>query len=56
MEHTETITVYSKFYSNTNGFLCMGIEIPMTGYNLQKGFNWALQAGGQGFEFPQLHH
>jgi hypothetical protein len=30
--------------------------IAMTSYNLQKGFNWALQAGGQGFESPQIHH
>jgi hypothetical protein len=26
----------------------------MTSYNLQKGFYWALQAGGQGFESPKL--
>ena len=26
----------------------------MTSYNLQKGFNWALQAGGQEFESSQL--
>ena len=27
--------------------------IPLTVYNAGNGFNWALQAGGQGFESPQ---
>ena len=32
----------------------LGYVDAMTSYNLQKGFNLALQVGGQGFESPEL--